>query len=189
VPAPTCFGVEFMNKVLSVQQVFQVLSPLTSVAKVKRIKLLKLQITHHQVYVHIGAQTTPQSDEPPLLHNHSHFSGLFTQTSVSICDPKGFCPAEGCTVHVRVHSVPLSTLYTLKWDTVHPSAGRDPFGSHINTDVCVHSPKKWPWLCHRGGSSLWGVVCAPICTYTWWCVIRSFNSNNPFNFCNRSKGR
>jgi hypothetical protein len=57
-----------------------VLSPITYVIKVKRLKLLKLWITHHQVYVHIGAQTTPQSNEPPLLHNHSHFSGLCTQT-------------------------------------------------------------------------------------------------------------
>jgi hypothetical protein len=103
---------------------------------------LKLWITHHQVYVHIGAQTTPQSDEPPLLHNHNRFSGLRTQTSVSLRDPKGFCSAEGCNVHVRVHSVLVSTLCTLKWDTMHPLPGQDPIGSHIDMDVLCAEPRK-----------------------------------------------
>ena len=143
VPAPTCFGVEFISKVLQVQQVFQELSPLTSIIKVKRLKLLKLWITHHQVCVHIGAQTMPQSDEPRLLHNHSHFSGLCTQTSISIYDPKGSHPAEGCNVsHVRVRSSLTSTLCILTC-TLHPSAEQNPFGSHIDMDVCVHSTEKW----------------------------------------------
>jgi len=36
--------------------------------------------------------------------------------------------------------VVYSTLYTLTWDTSHTSAGRDPFESYIDADVCVHSP-------------------------------------------------
>jgi len=65
---------------------------------------------------------------------------FFGAVHTNICDPKGFCSAEGCNVRVRVHSVLLSTLCTLKWDTLRPSAGWDPFGSHIDMDVCVHSP-------------------------------------------------
>ena len=32
------------------------------------------------------------------------------------------------------------TLYTLIRDTLHASAGRYPFGSYIDMDVCMHSP-------------------------------------------------
>ena len=35
--------------------------------------MLKLQMTHQQVYVHISATTTPHSHEPPHLHSLSHF--------------------------------------------------------------------------------------------------------------------
>jgi hypothetical protein len=102
------------------------------------------------------------------------FLGSAHKTSIAICDPKGSCLAEGCIVtYFRVQSVLTSTLCTLTC-TVHPSDKQYPFGSYIDTDVCVRSPEKQLWLCNRGGSSLWDVVCAPICTYTWWCVIQSF---------------
>ena len=129
VPTPTHFGSNMSSsrslstKFCRSNKYFRCCPPLASVIKFTRLKQLKLQITHHQVYVHIGAQTTPQSDKPPLIHNHSHFSVLCTQTSISICDPKGFCSAEGCNVHVRIHSVLVSELRTLTWDTLHPSAG------------------------------------------------------------------
>jgi hypothetical protein len=32
-----------------------------------------------------------------------------------------------------------NTLYTLTRDTTYASAGRDPFASHIVTDVCIHN--------------------------------------------------
>ena len=115
VPAPTCFGVEFIKKVLSLQHVFQVLSPLTFVIKVKRLKLLKLRITHHQVYVHIGAQTTPQSNEPPLLHNHSHFFFLrcahkhpyqYVIQRYLVRLKGAMYPILGYTVYSLVHCIP-----------------------------------------------------------------------------------
>jgi len=36
--------------------------------KVKSLEMLKLQITHYQLHIHIAATTTPHHDELPLLH-------------------------------------------------------------------------------------------------------------------------
>jgi hypothetical protein len=114
------------NKGLYIQQVFQALFALTSIIKVKSLKMLKLQITHQQVHVH-NAVTTPHSDETPLLHNHRQFSSW--------------------PVHrYRVYMV--STLHTVTSNTSHTSTGWDPFGSYIDTDVCVHNPgRKNGWDC------------------------------------------
>ena len=54
VPAPRCFGVEFINEVLLVQQVFQVI-PRYFCIIVKSLKMLKLQIhirKHMYILVH-----------------------------------------------------------------------------------------------------------------------------------------
>jgi hypothetical protein len=113
---------------------------------------------------------------------------LCTQTSISTCDPKGSRPAEGCNVsHFGVYSVLTSTLYTLTC-TLHPSAKQNQSGLQIDTDVCVHSPEKWLWFCKRGGLSLWGVVCAPVCTCTWWCVIWRLNSLSLLTFMMEVRG-
>jgi len=89
------------NKGLYVQQVCQVLFTLTSIIKVKSLKMLKLQITHQQVYVNNGV-TTPHSDETPLLHNHRQFSSW---------------PVHRYRVYI------VSTLYTLTCNTSHASTG------------------------------------------------------------------
>jgi len=51
---------------------FRCCLPLLPLQKLS-LKMLKLQMIHQQVYVHIAATTTPHSDEPPQLHNPSHF--------------------------------------------------------------------------------------------------------------------
>jgi len=42
--------------------------------KIKSLKMLKLQITHHQVYFHIATTTIPHTDKPLLFRI---YSGLY----------------------------------------------------------------------------------------------------------------
>jgi molybdopterin-binding protein len=50
---------QFINKkCLQVQQVSQVLFTLISIITVRSMKMLKLQVTHQQVYVHIAATSS-----------------------------------------------------------------------------------------------------------------------------------
>jgi len=102
---------------------FRCYPPLASVIKVKRLRLLKLWNTHHQVYVHIVAQTTPQSDEPPLLHSHSHFFFLgcahkhlyqyVIQRDLTWLKGSMY-PISGYTVYSLVHCVPWHAHCTLQ---------------------------------------------------------------------------
>jgi len=84
-----------------------------------------------RVYIMV-LNNTPERWASSVTQSQPFFlPGLCTQTSISICDPKGSHPAEGRNVsHFRVHSVLNSTLCTLT-RTLHPSAEQNPFGSQM----------------------------------------------------------
>jgi hypothetical protein len=97
---------EFINNKGSISPThFQELFALTSTLKVKSLIILKLQITHQQVYVHIA--TTP----PHIASNVTHFQpiilpGLCAQTTAPKHNQKVSHPAEVYDVSlVRLQSI------------------------------------------------------------------------------------
>ena len=97
--------------------------------------------------------------------------GLCTQTSISIYDPKGSCPAKVCTVSI----LQLKHVMYPMWKHCMLQPDEIPV-DHILIWMfeCTAQEEIWLWLCNRGGSSLC-VVVAALCTYTCWCITWSFN--------------
>jgi len=111
--------------------------------------MLKLQITHQQVYFHIATTTIPHTDKPPLFHIYSglYFLGCARKYLYQYMIQKGLVqlkcvmyPLSEYIVYCTLHPMSTETPYTLTWGTVHASAGRDTYGSYINTNACLCSP-------------------------------------------------